>query len=393
MTRLVATVVLALGLVAGAHAAGSGSITGTVRVNPLSLSLALSPTSTAVGSPVTATATVRNSGAAPISVVVALSADAQIAVAGGATRTIGTLPANGGTAQVSWPLCALIPGGFVVVASATSGPLHADSAAQVLNVSPGAGQCPKDASGLLFPGGTLATDREGDGATRASPVETAVTTPTGGAVSIAETTASLVPTAFAFLGQQVQISAPMATAAVPLRIAFRLDLSLGAFAATLEIFRNGIELAPCSGAGSAGASPDPCVNSRRTLADGDVEMVVLTSAASTWTFGKPIVKRGAIAAALTTSNRHIAAIAVASDGTKLAGTLAFDSLRSTKAIALAVSGRKAWYAGLLTDGRPFLVYVEDNGLLGRNDVFRLWIGGVEQTSDGKLGKGDVAVTS
>jgi hypothetical protein len=27
------------------------------------------------------------------------------------------------------------------------------------------------------------------------------------------------------------------------------------------------------------------------------------------------------------------------------------------------------------------------------DLFKLWIGGVEQTSDGKLAKGDVAVTS
>jgi hypothetical protein len=120
---------------------------------------------------------------------------------------------------------------------------------------------------------------------------------------------------------------------------------------------------------------------------------VFTSAASTWTFGTPIVKRGGIAAALTTSNGHVAAIAAASDGTRLAGTLAFDAFRSTKAVALSVTGRKAWYAGFGTDGRPFLVYVEDNGPNGRGDVFRLWIGGVEQTSDGKVAKGDVAVTS
>jgi hypothetical protein len=63
------------------------------------------------------------------------------------------------------------------------------------------------------------------------------------------------------------------------------------------------------------------------------------------------------------------------------------------ATALAVSGRKAWYAGFGTDGRPFLVYAEDNGPIGRGDVFRMWIGGVEQTNDGKVAKGDVAVTS
>jgi hypothetical protein len=136
-----------------------------------------------------------------------------------------------------------------------------------------------------------------------------------------------------------------------------------------------------------------CVSRRTTLPDGDIELVVLTSAASTWTFGRPIVRRGGVEGALTTSNGHVAALLVASDGNRLAGTLAFDAFRSTKAVALAVSGRKAWYAGLGTDGRPFLVYVEDNGPKGRGDVFRLWIGGVEQTSDGKLRKGDVAVTS
>lgn len=89
----------------------------------------------------------------------------------------------------------------------------------------------------------------------------------------------------------------------------------------------------------------------------------------------------------------MAALLVASDGNKLAGILAFDAFLSTKATALAVSGRKAWCAGFGTDGAPFLVYAEDNGPKGRGDVFKLWIGGVEQTSDGKLAKGDVAVTS
>ena len=389
MTRLVAAVLLALGVVAGAHAAGSGSITGSVFVNPLTVSLAVSPGSSAVGGSVSATATVRNSGPAPLSATVTLTADVNLAVAGGATRTIGTLPANG-TAQVSWSLCALAPGGYVVLANATSGPYRTDSPAQVLNVSAGSGQCPKDVTGALVPGGTLSTDREGDGATPASPVETAVTAPLGGSVSIAQTTGSFVPTAFAFLGQQVQISAPTATAALPLRIAFRLDPSLGAYAGTLEIFRNGVAVPSCSG---TGAVPDPCVSSRTTLPDGDVELVVLTSAASTWTLGTAIVKRGGLTAALTTSNGHVAALLVASDGTKLAGALAFDAFRSTKATALAISGRKAWYAGFGTDGSPFVVYAEDNGPKGRGDVFKLWIGGVEQTSDGRLSKGDVAVTS
>jgi hypothetical protein len=46
-----------------------------------------------------------------------------------------------------------------------------------------------------------------------------------------------------------------------------------------------------------------------------------------------------------------------------------------------------------TYGHGLRIYVEDNGPNGRGDVFRVWLGGVEQTRDGKLAKGDVAVTS
>jgi hypothetical protein len=390
MTRFAAAVLLALGLVTGAHAAGSGSVTGSVFVNPLRVSLTLSATSTSVGGAISASATVVNAGGAPIANgAVVLVADSGLFVSGGETRPIGTIP-GAGSVQTNWPLCALKPGGYVVVAVATVGPYQATSAAQVLNVSAGSGQCPKDVNALLPAGGTLSTDREGDGATPARPVETTVTTPFAGPVTIFQTQASFGSTAFTFLGQQVSITAPVAAAELPLRLTFRIEATLGANVLTLQVFRNGVQVPACTG---VGATPDPCIASRTILVDGDVELVVLTSAASAWTFGTPIVRRGGIAAALTTSNRHVAAIVAASDGTKLAGTLAFDAFRSTKATAIAVSGRKAWYAGFGTDGRPFLVYVEDNGPLGRGDIFKLWIGGVEQTSDGKVAKGDVAVTS
>jgi len=390
MTRILGTALLALGLVAGAHGAGSGSVTGRVLVNPLTVSLLLSPASSSVGGSVTATATVLNSGGAAVTdVAVALAADPNLTIMGGETRPLGTIAA-GATATASWPLCALAPGGYVVVARATGGSFHTDSPAQLLNVSAGAGQCQKYASATLPAGGTLSTDREGDGATPASPVETAVTTPIAGTITILAQSAPSTATAFMFLGQQVQINAPAATAAFPLRLAFRLEATLGANAATLQVFRNGVQVPACTG---AGATPDSCVSSRTTLPDGDVQLVVLTSAASTWTFGTPIVNRGSIAATLTTSNRHVVALLVASDGSKLSGALAFDTFLSTKATALAVSGRKAWYAGFGTDGRQFLVYAEDNGPKGRGDIFKLWIGGVEQTSDGKLSKGDVSVTS
>jgi hypothetical protein len=396
MRRVVAIVLLALGLVGGAHAATGGSITASVvvvssPVNPLTVSLTVSPPIIAVGGFATAAATVSNTGSVAINnVAVTLGGDANVAISGGDTRTIATIPANSSGA-VTWQLCALAAGNYIVIAQATAGPYRADSQGQLLGVMPAPAQCPKTEIANLAAGGTLTTDREGDGATPARPIETTVTTPIAGTVVIAQAqTPAPAPTAFSFMGQQILITAPLATAANPLRLAFRLEPTLAPNVATVQVFRNGVQVQACTG---IGATPDPCVSSRANLPDGDVELVVLTSAASTWIFGTPIVKRGVLGAALTTSNRHVVALLVASDGNKFAGALSFDSFRSTNAAALNVSGRKAWYAGFGTDGRPFLVYAEDNGPNGRNDVFRLWIAGVEQTSDGKVSKGDVAVAS
>jgi hypothetical protein len=389
MTRALATLLVILAVVPGAQGAGDGFITGKVVVNPLSVSLDASGT-VSVGGSTTALATVRNGGQAPLrDVAVSLAADVNLVIARGATQTIPTLGGNV-SVFVAWDLCPLAAGRYVVTATATAGAFTATSTAQVLVVSFGSGRCAKSASATLPAGGTLSTDREGDGATPASPVETAVTTPVAGTVSIGQTYRSVPPTAFSFYGQVVEISAPTATAAHPLRIDFRLDASLGAKAATVAVFRNAAEVPTCTGA--AGAVPDPCVSSRATLAGGDVELVVLTSRASTWTFGAPIVRRGGVGALLTTSNKHTVAVLTGSDGTTVVGAFAFDAFRSIAATALAVSGRTAWFAGLGTDGRPFLAYAEDNGPNGHGDVFRLWIGGVEQTTDGKLAKGDVAIT-
>jgi len=202
------------------------------------------------------------------------------------------------------------------------------------------------------------------------------------------------PTAWSFLGAQVVITTPAGTAAAPLALQFRIDAPLipaGVTAATLQVFRNGVVVSPCAGPQGV-AHPDPCVTSRATLPDGDIQITVLTSAASTWTFGTPIVTRGGVGGVLQTSNGMAATFLAASDGTRVEGALAFGSFRSTKAVALAISGRKAWLAGFGTDARPFLAYLEDNGSNGRGDVFRLWIAGVEQTTDGRIAKGDVKVT-
>jgi hypothetical protein len=62
------------------------------------------------------------------------------------------------------------------------------------------------------------------------------------------------------------------------------------------------------------------------------------------------------------------------------------------AVGVAPDRRSAWFAGVGRDGRRFVVYVEDNGEPGRNDVFRLWLDGALVTrGDGKLSGGNIQI--
>lgn len=138
------------------------------------------------------------------------------------------------------------------------------------------------------PGDTVTTDTEEDGATPEDPVETSLTSPNGGTVSITESTTDGDPPAgFEFLGQQVTIEAPDATAGDPLVIVIRIDASLipvGEDESSIQVFKDGSQVADCTGAPGT-ADPDPCVSSRVLLSDGDVEITILTSTASVWNFG------------------------------------------------------------------------------------------------------------
>ena len=135
---------------------------------------------------------------------------------------------------------------------------------------------------------TVTTDTEKDGATITDSVETSVTTPNKGDVSIQETsTTGPNPSGFLFLGQEVNITAPLATAQNPLRLVFLIDASLipeGENETTTQVFKNRAQAPTCTGAPGQ-ADPDPCVSNRALLADGDVEITVLTSKASSWNFG------------------------------------------------------------------------------------------------------------
>jgi hypothetical protein len=147
------------------------------------------------------------------------------------------------------------------------------------------------ASATAVPGGTVSTTA-GTGQTVADPVGTDVTTPNGGTVTVIESTdTASAPPNYSFVGQQVTIQAPVATAASPLSITFHLDASIippGEDEHTVQLFRDGVPIADCVGAPAA--SPDPCISSRATSIGDDIAITVLTSHASIWNFGTAVKK-------------------------------------------------------------------------------------------------------
>jgi hypothetical protein len=146
-------------------------------------------------------------------------------------------------------------------------------------------------------GGGMASTANENGTSADDPLATSVTTHVEGEVTINEATTTATSTTYTLLGQQVTISAPQASVAQPLVLAFDLDPSLlsaaGADPATVTVFRDGAPIADCANA-SGTATPDPCVSSRTMLGNGALRLTVLSSHASSWTFGvrKPYAFRG-----------------------------------------------------------------------------------------------------
>ena len=182
---------------------------------------------------------------------------------------------------------------FTVTASNSAGP-GAPSAPSAA-VTPMAGNAPPAAvAGSTKAGGTVGT---GGGTSSAAPLGASVTTPTAGTITIVTSSpGGSPPSGYQFLGQEVDISAPPASAAAPLSLTFTVDGSvLGSTPpAPAQIFRDGALVAGCTGS-SGTASPDPCVASRVATADGGVTITVLSSHASAWDFGfasAPVVSAG-----------------------------------------------------------------------------------------------------
>ena len=147
---------------------------------------------------------------------------------------------------------------------------------------------PSSASGAVAPGGSLDT---GASTNASVPVVASVTSPQGGAVAIE--VGDLVqapPTGFTFVGQQVAISAPIATNDSPLQLVFTLDASLfppSANPLEVQVLRSeppsGPQYVPDCGLTTPYITPDPCV-SNRSASNGGVVVTVLTTHASVWNF-------------------------------------------------------------------------------------------------------------
>ena len=219
---------------------------------------------------------------------------------GGAPVTSYSVIAQPGTASVSVPssmTTATISGltngvtyTFTVTASNTEG--TSDPSLVSNPATPQAGAMPPATVQQAVSGGSTATTDPGTGPTPSLPVTTSVTMPPSSQAGIVNISQSSVtepaPTGFSLVGQQVQISAPSGTAASPLSLTFSLDASAtaGESAGSLQIYRTEgtgtpTPVADCTGAVGV-ASPDPCVSARATLSGGDIQLTVLTSAASIW---------------------------------------------------------------------------------------------------------------
>ncbi len=139
-------------------------------------------------------------------------------------------------------------------------------------------------------GGTVTNDPDDVGPTTEVPITAAVTSPNAGDVTleVREPTASEEPdgTGFTLFGTVVDVTAPDATVADPLAIAFSLHASL--LPADLDVdnlivFRDGQAVGDCTMT-TGEAVPDPCVASAAVDADGNLDIEVLTSRASVWSF-------------------------------------------------------------------------------------------------------------
>gem|GEM_PF-3591616 len=169
---------------------------------------------------------------------------------------------------------------------------------------------PADGGGLpagggpVAAGGTVSSDPAGTAPNLSNPLVVTLTSPVAGSVKITKGITSATLSGYTALGFGVQIAAPLATAARPLRLEFAFyvgGLPSGSYPGDVTVFRDGAAVPACPDA--VVANPDPCVTST-SLSGGVQTDTVLSSHASSWDLQAAQVGR------LAGSDRSGTAIAV-----------------------------------------------------------------------------------
>lgn len=139
-------------------------------------------------------------------------------------------------------------------------------------------------SATVASGGSISSPN----ASSAHPMSVVITSPVAGTVVVTSSASptNAAPAAYQLLGAELQISAPSGTTNAPLRLTFELaaaSIPAGTSRAAITVIRNGVPVtATCAG---ETAVPSTCVRERVDLPNGGVRIVVLTTQASSWTFG------------------------------------------------------------------------------------------------------------
>jgi VCBS repeat-containing protein len=294
----------------GANLNGSDRFTykvndGTLDSNVATIDVSISPVNDApVAAALTAT-TIKN---APVNGTLSatdVDADALSYAAGTVAAGHGTVAINPATGGFTYTPAQSYIGLDVFTYVVRDGAGASNEATVTVNIDS------DTASGTIPPGGgTITSDSEGDGATSTDPVETAVTSPNGGSVTVTEQEIKgNAPVGYEFVGEQVLITAPDATQQNPLVLTFLVDGSVldtpkykHENENTVDIFRNRVLVPNCTDA-SGMAIPDPCVAVRQRLlpdapnTPGDLRFVVLTSKASEWHLGVSTTNTAPVGAA------------------------------------------------------------------------------------------------
>lgn len=125
--------------------------------------------------------------------------------------------------------------------------------------------------------------------TPSAPVLPSVTSPNAGTITFTSSTVVAPRPRYTMIDEAFVITAPPASAAEPLRLRFQINdqsLPAGANPQALTVFRDGDAVAECATPNATTAAPDPCVAASGSTR-GVTTVTVLSSHASTWTFGVP----------------------------------------------------------------------------------------------------------